>query len=504
MAVTWGSTVGGYGRIGLCINVTTNDSTTYAGNVEVWFWSKWSVYDDKNKLYYDDLAEAAEEGSATTLSERDLVIQTTSDSGKDGWYTANQIKIADYTFSYTKGTSAATRYIYAKLANIDVVGGTMYANTTLPIPAKTTYTNSIYHYKQVGINADGSTKWERADTTTFTAMYGETVTIPNSHVQTYTGFHSSGSAGSYWGTETWSGKTIGSTFTQPAGAVSIEYYYPRDTYDILYNANGGSGAPEKQTKLYDMNLTLSPIIPTKSGYTFMGWGTSATDTSADYSAEGVYTSNSPITLYAVWRASVSLAYDANGGTGAPTTVNDYIYNATTNKKFTVSSTKPTKTGYTFLGWSTSSTATTPSYVSGDTVTVNAGRAVFLYAIWKKTLTLSYDANGGSGAPSNQSADIYNATTSKVFTISTTAPTRTGYKFLGWSTSSTATSATYSAGDNITLSQNTKLYAVWEILGTLRIKQKGVWKIGIVWIKNNDGWKRGVPYIKVNSGWKRGL
>lgn len=53
------------------------------------------------------------------------------------------------------------------------------------------------------------------------------------------------------------------------------------------------------------------------------------------------------------------------------------------------------------------------------------------------------------------------TTNPSIKLSTTVPTRTNYTFLGWSTSSSATSATYAAGDTYTFSANTVLYAVWK-------------------------------------------
>ncbi len=71
-----------------------------------------------------------------------------------------------------------------------------------------------------------------------------------------------------------------------------------------------------------------------------------------------------------------------------------------------------------------------------------------------TYTLSYNANGGNGAPASQSG----ATN---YIVSNTQPTRSGYTFLGWSKSSSAIAASYKAGDSITLTANTTLYAVWE-------------------------------------------
>ena len=77
--------------------------------------------------------------------------------------------------------------------------------------------------------------------------------------------------------------------------------------------------------------------------------------------------------------------------------------------------------------------------------------------------LYYNANGGSGAPPTQSS-VSTTNSSWTFTISSTEPTRSGYTFLGWSTSSTATSASYQPGDKIRLTSSSPtrtLYAVWE-------------------------------------------
>lgn len=149
--------------------------------------------------------------------------------------------------------------------------------------------------------------------------------------------------------------------------------------------------------------------------------------------------------------SYTLSYDANGGSGAPSA-------QTGSTTYTISSTVPTRSGYTFLGWSKSSSASSASYTGGDKITLSSNTT--LYAVWKQnpttvtTYKLSYDANGGSGAPSAQ-------TGSTTYYVSSTTPTRSGYTFLGWSTSSSASSASYTGGDKISISKNTTLYAVWK-------------------------------------------
>ncbi len=84
-----------------------------------------------------------------------------------------------------------------------------------------------------------------------------------------------------------------------------------------------------------------------------------------------------------------------------------------------------------------------------TITVKESSATTYY-------TLSYNANGGSGAPSSQCVKANTG-----FYLSSTKPTRSGYAFLGWSTNKNATSASYSAGAGVRISSNITLYAVWK-------------------------------------------
>lgn len=148
------------------------------------------------------------------------------------------------------------------------------------------------------------------------------------------------------------------------------------SYAIKYNANGGTGAPSGQTKWKDQTLKLSSTKPTRTGYTFKGWSTSSTATSATYAAGGNYTANAAATLYAVWQANTyTVSYNANEGTGAPAN-----QTKTYGKTLTLSSTKPTRTNYNFKGWGTSASATTVSYAAGASYTANAG--ITLYAIWE--------------------------------------------------------------------------------------------------------------------------
>lgn len=173
----------------------------------------------------------------------------------------------------------------------------------------------------------------------------------------------------------WSGTYAGTKTA--SGSISVA---AKPSYKITYNANGGSGAPSSQTKWYGTNLTLSSTKPTRTGYSFLGWSTSASATSATWTAGGTYTANASDTLYAVWKANTySVEYDANGGSGAPAT-----QTKTYGKNLTLSSTKPTRTNYNFKGWGTSAASTTVAYAPGASYTANASTT--LYAIWELAYT----------------------------------------------------------------------------------------------------------------------
>ena len=137
-----------------------------------------------------------------------------------------------------------------------------------------------------------------------------------------------------------------------------------------------------------------------------------------------------------------LAYKANGGTGAPATQtgqsSDSYYT------FTISTATPTRPGYTFLGWSKSSTATTASYQPGGTVNVywvSEGGAADLYAVWQQdaptTCTVNFTTDGGgtvdvntlSVAPGTSFSTYLRTIT--VGSTTVTATTSTGYVFEGW-------------------------------------------------------------------------
>ena len=91
--------------------------------------------------------------------------------------------------------------------------------------------------------------------------------------------------------------SVSSVAYQPGGTytanhdvtlVAVWEEAPTATYTISYNGNGGS-APGTQTKTQGSGIRLSTQVPTRTGYTFKGWATSATATAAQYQPGDTYT-----------------------------------------------------------------------------------------------------------------------------------------------------------------------------------------------------------------------
>ncbi len=123
---------------------------------------------------------------------------------------------------------------------------------------------------------------------------------------------------------------------------------------------------------------------------------------------------------------------------------------------------PTKAGFVFKGWYTDSECT-KAFDWTSEVTAHTT----LYAGWNAvpetthTSVLRYDANGGTGAPAD---DSFTGTSAEahVFTVASSAPVREGYRFDGWADTSDAASSVYKAGDAVSVDcDGTKtIYAVW--------------------------------------------
>jgi len=190
-------------------------------------------------------------------------------------------------------------------------------------------------------------------------------------------------------------------------------------YTITYNLNSGTISPENPTSYTIETPDFTLNNPTRDGYTFAGWiGSNGTTRQTAVSIAQGSTGNKNYT--ANWTSvTYTITYDLDGGVVSP--ANSVNYTITTST-FTLRN--PTKTGYTFAGW-TGTNGTTPqttvSIAQGSTADKN------YTANWTPiTYTITYNLGGGTVSPENPAS--YTIETPD-FTLNN--PAKTGYTFAGW-------------------------------------------------------------------------
>ena len=231
------------------------------------------------------------------------------------------------------------------------------------------------------------------------------------------------------------------------------------TYSVVFNANGGTSTMASQTIPYATSTSLNTNTLTRTGYTFNGWNTQANGSGTSYANQAVMNitnilENNTLNLYAKWQIiPYNITYTLNGGTQAnPKTT------YTVEDSFTL--VNPTKTGYTFKGWSgtglTGNTNTSVTITKGST-----GNRSYTANWTVNTYKIKFNANGGSGTMSDLSMTYGTAKN-----LTSNSYTRLGYDFIGWNTKADGSGTTYTNGQSVNNLTTTNgatfnLYAIWK-------------------------------------------
>lgn len=194
------------------------------------------------------------------------------------------------------------------------------------------------------------------------------------------------------------------------------------------------------------NITYTATSRDTSKYRFVGWNQNA---NANIALSALGSSNVYVMAYFDKIPTYTISYNANGGSGAPS-----AQTKTEGVNLTLSSTKPTRTGYTFLGWSFSSTATTATFAAG--ATFDYDQTTTLYAVWQIiTYTVSYNKGSNGTGTNTTDTKTYGVT----LTLKGAIFTRTGYTQTGWSTTDGGTK-TYNLSGSYTSNAAVTLYPFW--------------------------------------------
>ena len=281
----------------------------------------------------------------------------------------------------------------------------------------------------------------------------------------------------------------GTTLTIPAncyGNVTLTANWTPINYTLTYNANGGNAVSSKTYTIETNTFALAST--SRTGYTFAGWKVTAISGTA-YSASGTKIavgntitqifkgSYANITIQAQWTANKqTITFYATSDTASSTPSVDYdaTYSMPAN---------PTKSGFTFVGWSEGKDATA-EWTSG-TQTCKGPKS--WYAVWKRSATINYfyiNASGAraTGATETLSTNVIYSSTDKSITFTIKAVGNKSFKanndtytFTGFSTDGTSNATgTYAIASDVasktttykTTADTTNMYAVYTSTITL--------------------------------------
>jgi uncharacterized repeat protein (TIGR02543 family) len=211
------------------------------------------------------------------------------------------------------------------------------------------------------------------------------------------------------------------------GSLVLKLYYDRNTFTVSFDTKGGSTVADTTGVRYKVKIT-APSEPTKIGYTFSGWYKEADLTNAWIFETDTVTEGT--TLYARWIINqYTITFDSMGGSEVAPITQDY-------GTMVSAPVAPTKTGYTFNGW----TPALPGSMPAESKIHSAQWAIIQY-----TLTYHATANGAIEGTSPQTVN-HGSDGTEVKAIPAT-----GYHFVKWSDDvTTATRTDTSVTGDITV------------------------------------------------------
>ncbi|MDO1604579.1 InlB B-repeat-containing protein [Lactobacillus sp. YT155] len=385
------------------------------------------------------------------------------------------VRLYDILPSISDGRGSTGQVAFAGLDSA-LTGAKVYY-TTKPVSDLPKYDTDLQTWNAAKLSSYGFTTTKPTDVSTVTAVFIDfdaTTIKPNESLDTVLNFlvpnaNNQKAINQFQ----YSAKEVGSetTFNANSKLITFSTEVAQVNYEenlpgfLLEGVEHATNIPVSQGELLDVFgngiIKLSTDVPTLPGYEFVKW-VDKNDSSKSYQpGENVAFSNgiNKIDLQAVWKAkSVNVTYDGGGYFGVipSKTVKNYDIGDNVNL---ADVTKPTRIGYTFLGWNSSKAATTPDFNDGTRIDFLTDKTV--YAVWKANqYTAVFDPNGGTGYMADQ-VRIYDVTEN----LSKNQYTREGYIFAGWALTPDGRAAFQDEDEVTNLAteegEQFKFYAVWK-------------------------------------------
>jgi uncharacterized repeat protein (TIGR02543 family) len=291
------------------------------------------------------------------------------------------------------------------------------------------------------------------------ALYGALYTLPD--IPSAEKSPSVGSPAQFYAFVGWSDGTttyrVGDSYRMSSTTPTFTAQWV-EVYTVSYSLNGGTSARPADVKYAKNTPITTATAPTREGYTFLNWidqsGLIVGENSAYTVDDGHYL------LYAQWAPiNYSITFGDNSGdltvAGLPAT-----QQGITGQIVSLTSSTPSRTGYTFLRWTTNADGTGLRFGPGAQLQLGLAN-VPLFAQWSAaSLTIVYSGTVTSGSLPGQQGAINGS----VISLPTNAGTpttfaRAGYTFTGWSDGS----ALIAPGGSFTMpAVNTLLTAQWSL------------------------------------------
>ena len=337
---------------------------------------------------------------------------TTTNIEKDTWYqsSSNQINIS-YTITGKAKVTARTvdksNNYSESTKNFKVVDYTVTFN---PLGGKASFTTK--KVKPNGVYGDLPTATKRGYTLVGWSMknlfYYKNI-IENDNLSYTNGVFKQKSADTrdelQWKIQGFKGneyvKNLTATKVQKSGTVYLTFTKDSSFDNLRFGINGAKIDTLVRFDAYSLTDGKTYTISAKILNSTQGnvsWSnlqleegrTATTYQEGTISSSTKVTANSDHTVYALWTPNTyTITYKANGGSGGPSSQS---YKYAPNGNIYLSSDKPSKTGYTFMGWSESPSATSASYSPGQWWGTHNANNYTLYAVWEKNQvppTLTY-------------------------------------------------------------------------------------------------------------------
>ena len=341
---------------------------------------------------------------------------TTTNIEKDTWYqsSSNQINIS-YTITGKAKVTARTvdksNNYSESTKNFKVVDYTVTFN---PLGGKASFTTK--KVKPNGVYGDLPTATKRGYTLVGWSMknlfYYKNI-IENDNLSYTNGVFKQKSADTrdelQWKIQGFKGndyvKNLTATKVQKSGTVYLTFTKDSSFDNLRFGINGAKIDTLVRFDAYSLTDGKTYTISAKilnSTQGSVSWSnlqleegrTATTYQEGTISSSTKVTANSDHTVYALWTPNTyTITYKANGGSGGPSSQS---YKYAPNGNIYLSSDRPSKTGYTFMGWSESPSATSASYSPGQWWGTHNANNYTLYAVWKDTTPPSMDYGPSTG------------------------------------------------------------------------------------------------------------